>query len=134
MFRCSKCKRSKPEKEFSARPNGKPRGVCKKCVNKYSRAKYQEDPDRYADSRYKNKKKRRDALRDLVAKAKDKPCADCDNSYPKAVMEFDHRPGTKKVDAVANLVGSGRKAAVLLEIEKCDVVCANCHRIRTYGV
>ena len=48
-------------------------------------------------------------------------------------MELDHRDGTIKEAAVANLVSKGCTDARLLEeIEKCDVVCANCHRMRTY--
>ena len=48
-------------------------------------------------------------------------------------MELDHREGTIKEAAVANLVSKGCTDARLLEeIGKCDVVCANCHRMRTY--
>jgi hypothetical protein len=48
-------------------------------------------------------------------------------------MEFDHRDGTTKEAAVANLVSKGCTDSRLLnEISKCDVVCANCHRLRTY--
>jgi hypothetical protein len=49
-------------------------------------------------------------------------------------MDFDHRPGEKKCFALANAMGQTRISAERLraEIAKCDVVCANCHRIRTY--
>ena len=48
-------------------------------------------------------------------------------------MELDHRDDTIKEAAVADLVSKGCTDARLLEeIEKCDVVCANCHRMRTY--
>lgn len=48
-------------------------------------------------------------------------------------MELDHRQDTLKVGAVSNLVGGGCTDEKLLnEIAKCDVVCANCHRMRTY--
>jgi hypothetical protein len=48
-------------------------------------------------------------------------------------MELDHRDGTIKGAAVADLVSKGCTDARLLEeVEKCDVVCANCHRMRTY--
>lgn len=49
--------------------------------------------------------------------------------YPE-VFEFDHRPGETKVADVTKL-RVGKMSALVAEIAKCDVVCANCHRIRT---
>lgn len=60
--------------------------------------------------------------------AKDVPCADCGARYPHYVMEFDHREGEVKVRCVANL----RAKKLREELAKCDVVCANCHRVRTW--
>lgn len=57
-------------------------------------------------------------------------CADCGETDP-VVLEFDHVRGVKAANIsrmVSDLVGLGRIEA---EIEKCDVVCANCHRRRT---
>ena len=46
-------------------------------------------------------------------------------------MDFDHRDGTTKVSSVTRLIN--RSIEVLLaEVAKCDIVCANCHRIRTF--
>ena len=62
---------------------------------------------------------------------KDVPCVDCGIRYPPYVMEFDHRPSEKKLFRIS--AGINRKKAVLLvEMAKCDIVCANCHRIRTH--
>jgi hypothetical protein len=49
-------------------------------------------------------------------------------------MDFDHLPGTTKIRGVSELVYiyNDREAA-LAEIKKCELVCANCHRIRTYS-
>lgn len=58
------------------------------------------------------------------------PCADCQNTYPACVMDFDHRKDEHKVLEVAKLVNFGLKL-VQAEIKKCDLVCSNCHRIRT---
>jgi len=44
-------------------------------------------------------------------------------------MDFDHI-GEKRVE-VSRLIYVSGTAALLSEIEKCEVVCANCHRIRT---
>jgi hypothetical protein len=47
-------------------------------------------------------------------------------------MEFDHRSGEGKVGAIADVKNSGAFRKLIAELEKCDLVCANCHRIRTY--
>jgi hypothetical protein len=47
------------------------------------------------------------------------------------VMEYDHVRG-KKVDNISNLVGRVGWERLEKEIAKCDLVCANCHRERTF--
>ena len=63
------------------------------------------------------------------------PCSDCHKQYPHFVMEFDHVPerGKKTIDISKALCLGWALARILKEIEKCDVVCANCHRLRTFG-
>jgi hypothetical protein len=70
----------------------------------------------------------------LVRAAKsNQPCADCGVRYPHYVLDYDHRPGGQKRANVNVLVKRGAKEEVLLaEIAKCDLVCANCHRVRTF--
>jgi hypothetical protein len=46
-------------------------------------------------------------------------------------MDFDHRQGEAKVINLANASRMTR-SKILEEIAKCDVVCSNCHRERTY--
>lgn len=75
-------------------------------------------------------KRRRERGTALINEAKDVPCADCGNRYPPYVMDFDHK-GNKDYN-VGNMKGMSPET-ILLEIAKCDVVCANCHRIRTHG-
>jgi hypothetical protein len=56
---------------------------------------------------------------------------DCGGTFPPECMDFDHRPGEKKLFGIGQ--GLRRKLeALLAEIAKCDLVCANCHRIRTH--
>lgn len=63
------------------------------------------------------------------------PCSDCSEFYPFFVMEFDHVPGRGKkvIDISRALALRWKLERILKEIEKCDVVCANCHRIRTFS-
>jgi hypothetical protein len=72
----------------------------------------------------------RDWYRDLKS---GKPCADCGGVFHYSAMEWDHRPGTAKVALVSTLVvKTNSKRRVLEEIVKCDLVCANCHAVRTF--
>jgi len=47
------------------------------------------------------------------------------------VLQFDHRDGTTKIDTVGTMVNRANWNTLLAEIAKCDVRCANCHRLRT---
>ena len=69
--------------------------------------------------------------RALINEAKDRPCQDCGRSYPPHVMQLDHRPGEVKLFSVGARAGQSRDR-LLAEIAKCDVVCANCHALRTH--
>jgi hypothetical protein len=60
------------------------------------------------------------------------PCTDCKLFFSWVVMEFDHRDGREsRAELIAYCVHRNRKV-LLAEIAKCDLVCANCHRVRTY--
>lgn len=69
----------------------------------------------------------------FLAEQKLKPCADC--GFIPVVpdqMDFDHVRGTK-ILPLARLAGRGGSIEKIVEeINKCDLVCANCHRLRTY--
>jgi hypothetical protein len=63
---------------------------------------------------------------------KDNPCIGCGLSWPPCVMEFHHREAKDKVGSVGNLLLNAGRQKVIDEIAKCDLLCANCHRIKTY--
>lgn len=70
--------------------------------------------------------------RELLNKLKDAPCADCKVKYPPYVMEWDHI-SDDKVKSVSRMLREGSVYRLVREIEKCDLVCANCHRERTWN-
>jgi hypothetical protein len=67
-------------------------------------------------------------MRDL----KSAPCADCGGRFHPAAMSFDHLPGSIKVLDIASIVRRGSVGLAVTEMEKCEIVCANCHAIRTF--
>lgn len=61
----------------------------------------------------------------------DVPCAACGRRFPPCVMQFDHRDPTTKKFVISQKRTAGH-ATLLAEVAKCDIVCTNCHRDRTY--
>ena len=60
------------------------------------------------------------------------PCSDCRGVFHHSAMEWDHLPGFVKLSDVATLVQKRNRRRVLEELATCDLVCANCHAVRTY--
>lgn len=75
------------------------------------------------------KKKHYDKNRAWLDSLKAMPCEDCGGEFPPECMDFDHVRGRKKF-GIATSINGGRDR-LAREIAKCDVVCSNCHRIRT---
>lgn len=117
---CSKCGEYKQSHEFYFLHNrNQYQAYCKQCAgNKNSVVKK------------KNKQIKRNFVKDLKD---NKPCKDCGVCYPYYVMDFDHKPEFEKKLCVNQLTAQRATKEILLnEISKCDLVCSNCHRIRTH--
>ena len=56
-------------------------------------------------------------------------CCDCGYNKHHSALDFDHIIGNKEL----NVSHSKSVNQAIKEIEKCEVVCSNCHRIRTYN-
>jgi hypothetical protein len=80
----------------------------------------------------KSKTKTGPARNALIDAAKSRPCWDCGKSFPTVAMDLDHIPGTHKRYAVSVFRKIGFSLnSVKEELAKCQLVCANCHRLRT---
>ncbi len=95
-------------------------------MNAYRKKHYAANKKKYIQSAAKRKRR----IAACVAKVKERPCADCGVEYPPYVMQFDHVRG-KKLFCLAR-AGDKSLAKIKAELVKCDVVCANCHCIRTH--
>jgi hypothetical protein len=80
--------------------------------------------------RWEHEDKRQRRFVEFLAVHKDKPCMDCGQRFPPCCMDFDHRPGEVKSFGISTS-RSRSFEVILAEIKKCDVVCSNCHRLRT---
>ena len=126
---CSKCDTTKPTTEFSTSKRRKDglQTECKACRKVMAHQHYKANKTAYLARGRKSTEKFRDWLKDL----KDLPCTDCKIEYPYYVMDYDHVAG-EKVDHVSVIKRNGSPSKVKEEISKCELVCANCHRIRTH--
>lgn len=71
-------------------------------------------------------------IRKLHRQLKEDHCADCKTRFPFYVMHFDHVRG-KKITEISTLSKTTTDMDLFLaEVAKCDLVCANCHAVRTY--
>ncbi len=135
MKQCSKCKKEKDTNHFSVRTekkNGKTysylKSWCKSCLNQKGKEIFKEKLEYYIERNRKTLEKHRRFLQDI----KNVPCKDCLESFHYCVMEFDHLPEFKKEFNISRVSQRIGREKLLNEIAKCEVVCSNCHRIRTY--
>lgn len=147
--RCRKCKRWLPVEQFRARTlRGKPHveARCRLCVaaaveryadsnrrsirrtRKKWYAKNRSRLLKYEKTRYANMHRER-AL--FVAWLKEAPCSDCAATFPAVCMDFDHCRDAKVTDVSKMTRGKFSNEEFMAELLKCELVCSNCHRIRT---
>jgi hypothetical protein len=134
LRRCPRCERSLPVDAFPPRANGTRRHCyCRACKAAYQREWYERNRERHLAAVREDTTARRRQLSEYLGGLKSVACADCRRRFPPEVMDFDHVRGQKarNVSQLRLRVGAARLEA---EIAKCEVVCANCHRQRTYGV
>lgn len=112
---CYRCEVLKPAAEFPDRTTPRAGGLstyCRVCwreIDKERRAKKRQEINEYK-----------------LAKG----CMDCGYATHPAALQFDHRPGEVKLFNIGLSITRGREA-LWAEIAKCDVVCSNCHAVRT---
>jgi hypothetical protein len=69
----------------------------------------------------------------LLVEMKGGKCQDCGRVYPDACFDFDHKSMFKKSHNISQmLVARMPMSRIIRELEICDLVCSNCHRIRTH--
>lgn len=126
---CSKCKNVFSIEDFhlKSKKTGKRSSHCKKCQNAYCKAHYNQNKQYYKDKAIRNGR----TYAGYVNSLKKKPCLDCKQTFHPCQMDFDHV--RDKVESISVAVLNGwSKPRLDSEIAKCDLVCSNCHRLRTW--
>ena len=133
MKKCSKCKVEKPRSAFRKRARNKDglTGQCAECLRRYE-GKWLSDrtPEHRRRLNATRRARRKAVYQRLLEFLADRACGDC-GEPDSVVLEFDHA-GSEKTANVSDMSTSGFSwQRIEVEIEKCDIVCANCHRRRT---
>ena len=121
--KCSKCQEDKPLREFNKRKASKDglQAFCRACSNEDAKEHYNTDKQYYKD---KNNKRRKE-IRDYILSKKVK-CSSCDETH-QACLDFHHLQD-KKIDISIIQRHMWSNDKIDEEINKCVVLCANCHR------
>ena len=131
MKTCTICGIEKPFDQYTKKSRNKDglMAMCRDCSLPRRRDQYKENPEQQRQGVYN----RRAVVTERVMEIKiNTPCFDCGKYYPSYVMDFDHVRGTKK-SGVSSLVSINAPwEEIQEEIDKCELVCANCHRERTF--
>lgn len=124
--KCYKCKKEKRIVDFAnnkSRPDGK-NSQCRKCQAVYRREHYLKNKDLIKHQTKIKKEQLKLWFENLKSKLK---CSNCEESR-WWVLDFHHLNPKNKEMNVSSLLSCGSKKRILKEIDKCDVLCSNCHR------
>lgn len=128
--RCVTCKQVQPLEAFNVRRSARDgrQDRCRECCKRWYAENGATHRRQVAARKVRVQAEYRQLIGDFLLAH---PCVDCGERDIR-VLEFDHRPGLDKVDHVATLaMRQVPLRALLHEMSKCDIRCANCHRKRT---
>ena len=130
MKLCYICKCEKSEEDFLFRnkSKGTRHSSCKDCYKITRKKSYEANKNYYIEKSKRRRNEMYDWFFDLKSKLK---CELCGFSHV-ACLDFHHKNNDKEME-VATLVSKGNKSKILKEIEKCVVLCSNCHRIHHFN-
>lgn len=128
---CKKCSQELPIQEFARNPSRK-NGLndwCKSCYKQYFAEYYKNNKEKHRAIAYSVNTKKSRYLKNLVNTIKEsRGCINCGENCPEC-LDFHHLDPKQKNFSIAEYMRKkSNPDTVLKEIEKCVVVCANCHR------
>lgn len=107
--------------------------MCRPCRSEYHRRHYLANKQRYVDqARARKQALRLERTTYLLGYFAHHSCADCGEDDP-VVLEFDHLDAESKRFDIGQALSYRKWQSILDEIEKCEVVCANCRTARRRG-
>lgn len=134
MPRCRVCQQEKAEEEFAWRFKalGIRQRICRSCRSEENRGWYERHREEHIERVIANTRRNREKARKRVYNyLRHHPCEECGESDP-AVLEFHHEGEFDKFKEVSLMIAEGYSLrSIAQEINKCRVLCCNCHRKQT---
>jgi hypothetical protein len=129
---CSRCKEEKEESDFNKKTGKRLQPYCKNCQHINHSEWYEKNKENRQKRIYERKKEITRWL-STIKEEKKLECSICgENRLP--VLDFHHRNSEEKDYNIHEMANRGfSRKNILKEIEKCDVVCSNCHRMLHYN-
>lgn len=135
---CTNCLTSKNEDEyyFKNRADHRLHAICKQCYAERRKLTFKIHYEKYGDEYRKRALVRKHVIKSIRRKQllkylTGKSCVTCGNKDIR-VLDFDHINKNAKSFGIARALNDGISwENILAEINKCQILCANCHRIRT---
>jgi hypothetical protein len=123
---CPKCVRDLPVARFNRNGDGR-QHWCRDCFRAYFRERGDKHRAQSRAARERRRQPAREFVRDHLTR---NPCTDCGEDEV-LVLEFDHHDGGKTAGVAKLLAHAAHLERIRAEVERCEVVCVNCHRRRT---
>jgi hypothetical protein len=131
---CGKCGMTLSVEQFNWKDKARERRHtrCRGCTSAFSRSHYEQNKAVYKRRAKEHNRKQADFLRQKVLEyVAAHPCVDCGETNP-VLLDFDHRERAEKSFTIGKVLTDGYSwDTIRAEIEKCDVRCVRCHRLRT---
>lgn len=123
---CTKCKIEKPNLEFNKKKSSKDgmSSYCKECNKENLKLHYKNNKKYYYDKSRAYLKKVQKWFNEYKETLK---CNRCPESRPW-VLDFHHLNPNEKEGSISNMLSTSSRKKILAELDKCEILCSNCHR------
>ena len=129
---CKRCATHKAIADFNKRYDrpGQYQHLCRACNSDYGKEWHRKNKDRRVVAAVKRRKE----LREWVADQKrGKPCTRCGYLGIPAALHWHHKDPSEKSFTISTGIDRHGKETIRAELQKCELLCANCHAEVTWG-
>lgn len=127
---CASCDSIKEIEKFSSKGSS-----CRECASARAREYYHrvKKDAKWVMNRNEKAAKEGFEKKERAVNYKGGKCADCSGVFPLPVYDFHHLDPSEKEQNIGDIIRRKEFEEIKVELEKCVLLCANCHRIRHFN-